>query len=231
MTREELLALVNKELGRTKLTLNERAINEELDDSLSDFGDDAEANAKLVTRIANRLKRMDGSVHSAVSHEVEEYKKNYKPKPSSTTPPAKEGDEDDDDDKDTPAWAKKLNKRLDDLENARKAEKAERDKKDLLDSVRKGLKDKFDEAGLELNSFFLKTTLEKLQIPEKDADVATLVEQAEKNYNSYVKEANVDFGKPASGGKGGASSQKEDEHEFDDIAARRKRYNPNPSND
>lgn len=75
MTREELLALVNKELGSTKLTLNERAINEELDDSLDDFGDDEAANAKLVSRIVNRLKRMDGSVHSAVSREVKEYKK------------------------------------------------------------------------------------------------------------------------------------------------------------
>lgn len=214
MTREELLALVNKELGSTKLTLNERAINEELDDSLSGFGDDAEANAKLVTRIANRLKRMDGSVHSAVSHEVEEYKKNYKPKPSST---AKEGDEDDDDDKDTPAWAKKLNKRLDDLENARKAEKAERDKKDLLDSVKKGLKDKFDAAGLELNQFFLNTAIRDLQIPEKDADTKTLIEQAEKLYNANRKAAGIEHDAPRGGG-GGGSKEKIDEHEWDDVA-------------
>lgn len=230
MTREELLALVNKELGSTRLTLNERTINEELDDSLGDFGDDAEANAKLVTRIAKRLKRMDGNVHAVVSHEVEEYKKNYKPKPDKS-----KSKEDEDDDKgkgeDIPKWAQQL---IDDVKaekEARQAEKAERDKKNLLDSVQKGMKEKFDKAGIALNSFFLKTTLEKLEIPEKDADVKSLVEQAEKNYNSYIKEANVEFGAPASGGGGNASSQKEDEHEFDDIAARRKRYNPNPSED
>lgn len=37
MEREELLELVQQELGDTQLTLSERTINGELDDSLSDL--------------------------------------------------------------------------------------------------------------------------------------------------------------------------------------------------
>ena len=51
MTREELLALVNKEVDTTKFkSLSQKTINEELDDVLEDFGDDEAANAKLVTK-------------------------------------------------------------------------------------------------------------------------------------------------------------------------------------
>ena len=63
MTREELLALVNKELGSTKLTISEKTINEELDDVLEDFGEDEAVNAKLVTKVTNRLKCKIGRAH------------------------------------------------------------------------------------------------------------------------------------------------------------------------
>lgn len=227
MTREELLALVNKELGSTKLTLNERAINEELDDALDDFGDDEAANAKMVTRIANRLKRMDGSVHTAVSHEVEEYKKNHKPKES------KKDEKDEKDkggkgDEDEPSL-KDIMAELKAIKDERKAEKAAAAKKDLLASVKKGLEDKYESSELVLKPYFVKAALSKLEIPEEDADVSELIGKAEKLYNAEIKEAGIDTGKPASGGGGGVGSHKEDEHEFDDIAARRKRYNPNPS--
>ena len=71
MTREELLNLVNKEADTTKFTsLSQKTINEELDDVLEDFGDDEEANSKIVTKLANRLKRMDGNLHKNVSDEM-----------------------------------------------------------------------------------------------------------------------------------------------------------------
>lgn len=80
MEREELKELVNKSLGSTQLKLSERTINEELDDVLGDFGDDEGTNAKLVERVANRLKRMDGNLHADVSKEVKEYKENAEKK-------------------------------------------------------------------------------------------------------------------------------------------------------
>ena len=71
MTREELLELTNKEVDTTKFkSLSQKTINEELDDVLEDFGDDEEANSKLVTKLANRLKRMDGHLHINVSDAI-----------------------------------------------------------------------------------------------------------------------------------------------------------------
>lgn len=226
MTREELLALVNKELGSTKLTLNERAINEELDDSLGDFGEDEAANAKLVTRIANRLKRMDGSVHSAVSREVKEYKKKLEddgrkkegddPKASTNKPV--------DDPSDMPEWARQMMSEWKEQKEELQKERTERNRKDLLASVRKGLEDKYKSSDLKLNPYFVNAAMSKLEIPEKDADVKTLVAEAEKLYTSETKSAGIEFGKPTGGGTGGVQPQKDDGHEFDDVA---KRINPN----
>lgn len=227
MTREELLALVNKELGSTKLTLNERAINEELDDSLGDFGDDEAANAKMVTRIANRLKRMDGSVHTAVSHEVEEYKKNHKPKEPKKDEKNPNGVKDKGDD-DEPTL-KDVLAELKAMKDEREAEKAAAAKKDLLASVSQGLKDKFAKAGMEVNSFFLGTALKELELPEKDADVSALVDEAERIYTRNRKAAGMDTDGPHSGNSGDGGKPEDDSHLFDDIKARRARYNPNPA--
>ena len=71
MTVEELLSLVNKEVDTTKFkALSQKTINEELNDVLDEFGDDEAANAKIVTKVANRLKRMDGNLHKNVSDEI-----------------------------------------------------------------------------------------------------------------------------------------------------------------
>lgn len=109
MTREELLALVNKELGSTKLTISEKTINEELDDVLEDFGEDEAANAKLVTKVTNRLKRMDGNLHSDVSQQVKEYKKKARERQKAKESEEEEPENNDiPDEEDMPEWAKKL---------------------------------------------------------------------------------------------------------------------------
>lgn len=226
MTREELLALVNKELGSTKLTLNERAINEELDDSLGDFGEDEAANAKLVTRIANRLKRMDGSVHSAVSREVKEYKKKFEEsnREKGDDDPKKGTQEHEEKSSDMPEWARQMMSEWKEQKEELQKERTERNRKDLLASVRKGLEDKYKSSDLKLNPYFVNAAMSKLEIPEKDADVKTLVAEAEKLYTSETKSAGIEFGKPTGGGTGGVQPQKDDGHEFDDVA---KRINPN----
>lgn len=222
MTREELLALVNKELGSTKLTLNERAINEELDDSLDDFGDDEAVNAKLVSRIVNRLKRMDGSVHSAVSREVKEYKKRIE---EDSHEKGGDGSQDGtrnqkDGMPEMPDWAKQMMFEWKEQKEALQKERADRDRKDLLASVRKGLEDKYKSSDLKLNPYFVNAAMSKLDIPEEDADVNRLVAEAEKLYTSETKSAGMDFGKPTGGGLGGVQQQKDDGHEFDDVARR-----------
>lgn len=216
MTREELLALVNKEADTTKFkSLSQKTINEELDDVLEDFGDDEAANAKLVTKLANRLKRMDGNLHKNVSDEIKKSKEEAerKNKEEEEERKRKEGKKDDDPDD-------KYSKLLEKLEALEKAN-AERDKKAArkatIESVKAGLKDKFDKANLEMNDFFLDTALSKLEISD-DADVAELVSTAENIYTADYKRANGGNAVPRKGSSAPSGEEKKlDEHEWEDI--------------
>ena len=216
MTREELLALVNKEADTTKFkSLSQKTINEELDDVLEDFGDDEAANAKLVTKLANRLKRMDGNLHKNVSDEIKKSKEEAERKKKGEEEEHKRKEADKDDDPDD-----KYSKLLEKLEALEKAN-AERDKKAArkatIESVKAGLKDKFDKANLEMNDFFLDTALSKLEIPD-DADVVELVSKAENIYTADYKRANGGDAVPRKGSSVSSGEEKKlDEHEWDDI--------------
>lgn len=217
MTREELLALVNKEADTTKFkSLSQKTINEELDDVLEDFGDDEAANAKLVTKLANRLKRMDGNLHKNVSDEIKKSKEEAERKKKEEEEERKrkekeEGKTGSDD---------KYNELLKEIKALKEAN-AERDKKAArkatIESVKAGLKDKFDKANLELNDFFLDTALSKLEISD-DADVVELVSKAENIYTADYKRANGGNAVPRKGSSASSGKEKElDEHEWDDI--------------
>lgn len=159
MTREELLALVNKELGSTKLTISEKTINEELDDVLEDFGEDEAANAKLVTKVTNRLKRMDGNLHSDVSQQVKEYKKKAKERQKAKETELDEEEPEKDEipnEEDMPGWAKKLIGEVKKEREAREQKEAADAKKALVNSIKEGLKAKFEKANIPLNSFSLR---------------------------------------------------------------------------
>ncbi len=216
MTREELLALVNKEADTTKFkSLSQKTINEELDDVLEDFGDDEAANAKLVTKLANRLKRMDGNLHKNVSDEIKKSKEEAERKKKEEEEKRKRNEANKDDDPDD-----KYSKLLEKLEALEKAN-AERDKKAArkatIESVKAGLKDKFDKANLEMNDFFLDTALSKLEISD-DADVAELVSMAENIYTADYKRANGGNAVPRKGSSAPSGEEKKlDEHEWDDI--------------
>ena len=213
MTREELLALVNKEVDTTKFKeLSQKTINEELDDVLEDFGDDEEANSKLVTKLANRLKRINGNLHKNISDEVKKSKEEAERKKKEEEEERKRKEDDDPDDK-----YSKLLEKLEALEKAN----AERDKKAArkatIESVKAGLKDKFDKANLEMNDFFLDTALSKLEIPD-DADVVELVSKAENIYTADYKRANGGNAVPRKGSSASSGEEKKlDEHEWDDI--------------
>ena len=216
MTREELLALVNKEVDTTKFKeLSQKTINEELDDVLEDFGDDEEANSKLVTKLANRLKRINGNLHKNISDEVKKSKEEAERKKKEEEEERKRkeaGKDDDPDDK-----YSKLLEKLEALEkaNAERGKKAAR--KATIESVKAGLKDKFDKANLEMNDFFLDTALSKLEISD-DADVAELVSTAENIYTADYKRANGGNAVPRKGSSAPSGEEKKlDEHEWDDI--------------
>ena len=223
MTREELLALVNKEADTTKFkSLSQKTINEELDDVLEDFGDDEAANAKLVTKLANRLKRMDGNLHKNVSDEIKKSKEEAERKKREEEEERKRNESDKEDNPDD-----KYNELLKEIKALKEAN-AERDKKAArkatIESVKAGLKDKFDKANLEMKNYFLNAAIAKLEIPDEDADIDDLVSKAEKIYTAEYKEATGENGIPAKGQRSsGGGSSTDDDKFMDEVAERRKK--------
>ena len=223
MTKEELLSLVNKEVDTTKFkSLSQKTINEELDDVLEDFGDDEAANAKLVTKLANRLKRMDGNLHKNVSDEIKKSKEEAERKKKEEEEERKRKETAKNDDPDD-----KYNELLKEIKALKEAN-AERDKKAArkatIESVKAGLKDKFDKANLEMKNYFLNAAIAKLEIPDEDADIDDLVSKAEKIYTAEYKEATGENGIPAKGQRtSGGGSSTEDDKFLDEIAERRKK--------
>ena len=223
MTKEELLSLVNKEVDTTKFkSLSQKTINEELDDVLEDFGDDEAANAKLVTKLANRLKRMDGNLHKNVSDEIKKSKEEAERKKKEEEEERKHKEAAKNDDPDD-----KYNELLKEIKALKEAN-AERDKKaarkETIESVKAGLKDKFDKANLEMKNYFLNAAIAKLEIPDEDADIDDLVSKAEKIYTAEYKEATGENGIPAKGQRtSGGLNSNYDEKFMDEIAERRKK--------
>ena len=224
MTKEELLSLVNKEVDTTKFkSLSQKTINEELDDVLEDFGDDEAANAKLVTKLANRLKRMDGNLHKNVSDEIKKSKEEAERKKKEEEEERKRKEEEEG----KTSSDDKYNELLKEIKALKEAN-AERDKKAArkatIESVKAGLKDKFDKANLEMKNYFLNAAIAKLEIPDEDADIDDLVSKAEKIYTAEYKEATGENGIPAKGQRtSGGGSSTDDDKFMDEIAERRKK--------
>lgn len=215
MTIEELLELVNKKEDTSKFTsLSKKSIDEELNDVLGEMGDDDDENDRIVTKLANRLKRMDKNLHKNIADELKKSREEAerKKKEEEERKGKKDGEDTPDD---------KYDKLLAKLEALEKVNE-ERDKKAsraaTIEAVRKGLKDKFDKAKLELNDFFLDTAISKLEIPDKDADVTDLVSKAEGIYTTDFKRAtgNTAIPRMGSGSSSGGGRTIPDD-EWDDI--------------
>lgn len=215
MTIEELLELVNKKEDTSKFTtLSKKSIDEELNDVLGEMGDDDDENDRIVTKLANRLKRMDKNLHKNIADELKKSREEAerKKKEEEERKGKKDGEDTPDD---------KYDKLLAKLEALEKANE-ERDKKAsraaTIEAVRKGLKDKFDKAKLELNDFFLDTAISKLEIPDKDVDVTDLVSKAEGIYTTDFKRAtgNTAIPRMGSGSSSGGGRTIPDD-EWDDI--------------
>ena len=206
MTIEELLELVNKKEDTSKFTtLSKKSIDEELNDVLGEMGDDDDANDRIVTKLANRLKRMDKNLHKNIADELKKSREEAERK--------KKEEEDKPDDK-----YDKLLAKLEALEKANEERDKRASRAATIEAVRKGLKDKFDKAKLELNDFFLDTAISKLEIPDKDADVTDLVSKAEGIYTTDFKRATGNTAIPHMGSgssSGGGRTIRDDE--WDDI--------------
>ena len=194
MEREELLQQVNESLEndgkKLSSTLSEETINGELDEALEDIGEDEEANKAVVSKLAKRLLRMDGNLHSNVSKEVTAYKAAH-PKQEKKQEVKQKVATSEDDEK----YAQLL-KRLDAMEEAQK-QKADKAAKDAtVADVKKGLEAKFKEANIEANQYILKQTLRDLEIPDaedgKQVDIDGLIKTTETAYYKNLKEAGLD---------------------------------------
>lgn len=221
------MELVNKKEDTSKFTtLSKKSIDDELNDVLGEMGDDDDANDKIVTKLANRLKRMDKNLHKNIADELkksrEEAERKKKEEEERKRNRAKENDDDDDDGGDDDRIAKLLAK-VEALEKASAERDKEAARKATLESVKAGLKEKFDKAGLELNGFFLKTSLSKLEIPDKDADIDDLVSEAEKIYTADFKEATGEKGIPSKNHTSSPGGGGDDDKFMEEIAARRKK--------
>ena len=221
MTKEELLELVNKKVDTSKFkSLSKRSIDEELVDALEEIGDDESANDKVVTKLANRLKRMDGNLHANVSAEVKKAKeeaerKAREEKEGKETKDGENGNEGNQSDE-----FKALLARIEKMEQDAKEREAKAAKKAVLASVKEGLKSKFGDAKIEMNDFFADIALGKLEIGD-DPDVVELVTKAESIYTADMKAAGLDLSaKPRETNDGGGGSDHIDEHLWDDIADR-----------
>lgn len=232
MTIEELLELVNKKEDTSKFTsLSKKSIDEELNDVLGEMGDDDDENDRIVTKLANRLKRMDKNLHKNIADELKKSREEAERKKKeeeerkrkrNRAKEAEENDDDDDDGGDDDRIAKLLAK-VEALEKASAERDKEAARKATLESVKAGLKEKFDKAGLELNGFFLKTSLSKLEIPDKDADIDDLVSEAEKIYTADFKEATGEKGIPSKNHTSSPGGGGDDDKFMEEIAARRKK--------
>lgn len=212
--------MVNGKVDTTKFkSLSQKTINEELDDVLEDLGDDEAANDKIVTKLANRLKRMDGNVHKSVSDEMKKNKEAEEERKRQEEEERQRAEREKD--KNKPSEDSKYDELLAEIKALKEANAA-RDKKAAKDatieSIKEGLKEKFKGANLDVNPFFLKTALGRLEIPEENADVKELVGKLEVLYNEDTKAAGwvPNSSKPNAGGGGGGNGEI-DEHEFDDV--------------
>lgn len=222
MTREELLILVNDKVDTSKFrSLSQKTINEELDDALEDIGDDDEVNDRVVTKLANRLKRIDGNLHKNVSDEIRKGREKAKREKKDDDRHEDEGNgEDDTSDPKYAALEKKINELIEANERRDKAAA----KNAAIESVRSGMKEKFNKANLDMNDFFLETALSKLEVPEQDVDINELVSKAESIYTSDYRRATGSKAIPSKGqATPSGDGEKTSDHEWDDIVERRKR--------
>lgn len=216
MEREELLQQVTESIEadgkQLSPSISEESINGELDDALEDLTDDEENNKKVVARLAKRLLRIDGNIHSNVSREVKAYKNAHPKNANGNGNGNGNGEEDKGGTENKTLEA--LMARLDAMEAAQKT-KAERDAKDSITAnVKRGLKAKFKDAGLDVNEYIMKQTLRDLEIPEMDEDEHIdedeLIGKMERAYFKNLKAAGLgkeDTGKARFGSRGGGKGE------------------------
>lgn len=217
MELEKIISTIFEKAGKTDVSKETVTMLVKL----NPLQDGVEPDEDYFTKMVSAVKSVQGNVNNVMSTKVTEQvnakvseelaKREGKSNPNNVN--RQESNKED-----IPQWAKELKEQFENDRKERQQERAERERKNLLGSVREGLEKRFEAGGMKLNGFFAKSALSKLEIPEKDADVSKLIDDAERLYNADLKEAGIESDAPRSGGAGGSKSNREDEHLWDDVA-------------
>lgn len=193
------------ELGGNQFSaLSERTVTYVLNRELSRSTEDSYYTDEVLNGIVGDLKELDGNLHAEVGRVNKEYKTNFekewaKTHPTTTAKPTGSGDDD--------KLAKVLEKleaqeaQLKEFREAQKLADVKASKDKVLADVKSSLNEKFKNAGISVNAFILKQTLRDINIPEENANVASLSKEMETLYYKNLKEAGLETGKPKFGGQ------------------------------
>lgn len=202
------------EAGATQFSaLSDRTIDHFLTREIARNAEDEYYTTEVVEALVKDLKEMDGNVHFEVGKRNTEYRTQFEKKWKEEHPDTKPTEKDD-------ALQKILDrmeaqeKELKDLKEARKQESIKAEKDKVFDSVKKSLKNKFAQAGVEVNDYILRQTLRDLEIPETNANVSELAKSMESAYYKNLKDAGLGGGSPRYSGGGGGGNGKTDADEF-----------------
>ena len=228
MDTEKIISTILQKAGKTDVTsktllpiieMNPLPEGQEPDDAYFD------KMVGVVKTIQGNLNHTFASkLQSEVDAKVEEAKKKLKIEPSIDPDKNKkdgDGGKPNEDDR-----IAALEKKIADMEAAQAAAKKQSEIESVRNSVKNGLIRKFDEAGLKVNKFFLDTAMSKMEIPEENADVESLVKKVEAQYQADVKAAGIEYARPNAGGRGSAGREVSSKDEFADVA---KMVNPGMS--
>lgn len=188
MELEVLKGKFNEALGSTKLQLSDRTLDGVLQDALAEIGDDdSRVTDDFIQRKINLAKTIDGQINHDVSTRIEDWKKkNPIPKPQ--------------EDPNEPAWFKtyreQQEKKMKELEDARKADVLKANKAKILEDIKKGIKADYEKQNLEVNDYLLKQALREVEIPDENADVKAIIKSVESEYDAAVKAVGFTGGAP-----------------------------------
>lgn len=201
MEQEQILSTLNEKLGKT--SLSERTINDYVSENLP--GEGEEFNFDKHVRILRSLNgNFSKSVADTVTRQVEDFKKNYSPKPKEEK---KEHPEED-------SYLKTLTDRIAALEG----KITESERKNRTDSIR-GSVSSLDRTLNVSNRNLWRDSVAMAEITEKDSE-ETVTAKAKKIYERKLREYFGDGAAPYGGGGEGGKNRPDSET----VKARREAF-------
>lgn len=191
METEKIISSILEKVGNTDVSPQ----TVEAIYNLNPLAEGTEPDDGYIEKMAGAVKSFQGNINhvfstklaTQVSQKVEEFKKSYQPQPK---PKTDEGGSDE---------LQELKAQIKALQDARSEDLAKERRSAVARQVKEGLKEKFKASGMEVRDFFIDTALGKLNIPDKEANVQGLVNEAEKNVIRDMKAAGIDTDAPTGG--------------------------------